>query len=124
MDDATLEATLHRVTKRTGFGGAVVGVGTFGMGVIAALCGLFRVDPGMRRFGAGMWAGYGGMVCFFVVVGAAMVVSSVLIVPRKGAELVDRVMRRPETLARIWKEAEALLAAIAARAPGARVGPG
>ena len=140
----------------------VLGFGTLGMGAVAGLCGIFRVDPDMRTFRPPMWAAYGGMVCFFVVVGLLIIVSSAVLVSRKGRDFVDRVMRRPETLSRLYllvvrsrynpnrepgqlgvgtsivaettdgkhflftvpgKEAEALLQAIASRAPGALIGP-
>jgi hypothetical protein len=162
MDDATLEAALQRMTRRTGSGGLFVGFGTLAMGAVAGLCGVFRVDPDMRAFRPPMWAAYGGMVCFFIAVGLLMIVSSVVLVPKKGRDFVDRVMRRPETLSRLYlqvvrsrynpnrepgqlgvgtsivaettdgkhflftvpgAEAEALLQAIAARAPGALIGP-
>ncbi len=162
MTDLELESALRRVTRRSIAGILVVGAGTFAMGLFAALCGALRLDPDMRHYSALMWAAYGGMVCFFCAVGLLMAVSAVFVVPRRGRQFVERVMKRPETISRLWlilakhkynpadqpgqlgtstslaaqtvddkhfqfmvpgDEAEALLQAIAARAPGAKIGP-
>lgn len=162
MTDAELEAALRRATKGSVTGALVVGGGTFAMGVLAALCGVFRWDPGMRHYRPGMWVAYGAMVLFFGGAGSLVVLSGLFWMPRRGREFVDRVMRRPETLTRVWlllvkskynpadspgqigvgtslcaqssdgkhyqfvvkgADARALLAAVAARAPKAVVGP-
>ncbi|MDP2310625.1 MAG: hypothetical protein Q8P18_31690 [Pseudomonadota bacterium] len=102
MTDAELEASLRRVTRGSAAAGLVVGAGTLAMGVLAAMCGLFGWDVEMATYSTTMWVAYGGMVCFFTAVGLLMAASSLILVPRRGNDFVNRVMRRPETLARVW----------------------
>ena len=102
MTNSELESTLRQMTRGSVTGILLVGAGTFAMGFLAMLCGLFRVDPDMRHYSHGMWIAYVLMVLFFSGIGGLMVVSGVFIVPRKGNDFVDRVLHRPETITRIW----------------------
>ena len=102
MNDQQLEAELRRATRGSIAGISLVGVGTFVMGLFAGLCGFFRWDPEMAEYGTGTWVAYIAMVVFFLVVGFGMGVAAVFVVPRKGRDFVDRVMRRPESFSRLW----------------------
>ncbi len=102
MTDQELETHLRRATRGSVGGIVLVGGGTGAMGLFAGLCGLFRGDPGMRHYSPGMWLAYGLVVTFFCGVGALMVVSGLFIVPRKGEDFIDRVLRRPESFTRLW----------------------
>lgn len=102
MTNTELESTLRQMTRGSVTGILLIGAGTFGMGFLAMLCGLFRVDPDMRHYSHTMWIAYILMVLFFSGVGGLMVISGFFIVPRRGNDFVDRVLHRPETLTRIW----------------------
>lgn len=102
MTDAELEAALRSASGGTQRGALVVGAGTTVMGVLAGLCGAFRWDHEMVRWKTTMWVAYGGMVCFFLGIGALMIVVALFVQPRKGRELVERVLQRPETISRVW----------------------
>lgn len=102
MTDRELEAELRKATRGSVAGIVLVGGGTGAMGVFAGLCGLFRGDPDMRHYSPPMWLAYAVMVAFFCGVGAVMVFSGLFIVPRKGDDFVDRVLRRPGCFTRLW----------------------
>lgn len=102
MTDSVLRDALSAASGRGARNAGVLGGGTFLMGALAGLCGLLRVEPAMRHWRPGMWAAYGGMTCFFLGVGALVVVSALFVMPRRGREVVDRVFQRPDTIARVW----------------------
>jgi hypothetical protein len=102
MTDAQLQAALRAALRRSTASTFLLGVGIFLLGLLALACGLFRWDPEMNSYGPGMWAGYAGVVCLFCATGMGMVVAAVLILPRKAEDFIDRVIRRPHTIKRLW----------------------
>lgn len=102
MTDAELEATLRKAIGRSTASTLVIGIGVFLLGLFALACGLFRWDPEMNSYGPGMWAGYAGVVCLMLATGVGVVVSAVLILPRKAEDFIERVMKRPYTITRLW----------------------
>lgn len=102
MTDAELEATLRKAIQRSTASTLVIGVGVSLMGMLALACGLFRWDPEMNSYGAGMWAGYAGVVCVMLATGVGVVASAVLILPRKAEDFIERVTKRPYTITRLW----------------------
>jgi hypothetical protein len=102
VNDDQLEAALRRTTHTSAAGGVVVRLVCMAMGGAAALCGLLRVDPGMRHYSMGMWAVYAIAVALALGFGLLITSSALVLVPRRGNDFVDRVMHRPETLTRVW----------------------
>lgn len=102
MTDRELEAALRKATRGSTVGVGVVGAGTLTMGTGAFGCGVLRLDPEMAGYSTGMWVAYGLMVLLFVGGGFAMVAAAVFILPNQGWEFVDRVLRRPETITRLY----------------------
>ena len=102
MTDDQLQAALRTTLRRSTASTFLLGVGIFLLGMLELACGLFRWNPEMNSYGPGMWAGYASVVCLFCATGLGRVVAAVLILPRKAEDFIDRVIRRPHTIRRLW----------------------